>query len=199
MSSRARTEFDDAYYDRYYRDPSTRVSDAEDTVRLARFVLSYLDYLGVPVEGALDMGCGVGRWGQALKALRPAIEYTGVEISKAMCQQYGWHHGSVAEWRSDPADLVICHGVLQYLSDDDAKAAIENLARHAHGALYLEVVTQEDWDHNVNQKLTDGVINLRRASWYRRRLAKHFHSAGGGVYLPRDGHVVLYELERGAE
>jgi SAM-dependent methyltransferase len=195
----ARSQFDAAYYDRFYRDPKTRVSDTEDTLRLARFVLAYLDYLQVPVSTALDLGCGVGRWGEALRTLRPDVPYTGVEISEAMCRQYGWQQGSVTSYRAEPADLVICHGVLQYLSDAEAKAAIANLARHTRGALYLEVVTREDWDHNVNKQVTDGNINLRRVKWYRRQLAEHFLSAGGGVYVPKEGPVVLYELERGAE
>ena len=194
----ARTEFDHAYYRRFYGDPETRVTEDGETTKLARFVLSYLEYLGVEVESALDLGCGNGRWGRALRTLQPELSYTGVEISEAMCAEHGWHHGSVADWRGATADLVICHGVLQYLSDAAAARAIENLARHAELAVYVEVVTQEDWAHNVDKRLTDGDINLRRAKWYRKKLAEHFDAAGGGVYLPKGGRVVLYELEKGA-
>lgn len=194
-----RTEFDNAYYARFYGDAETRISDAEEDLKLVRFVTSYLDYLGVRVQTVLDVGCGTGRWKAALHTLDPNLEYTGVEVSEAMCQEHGWHQGSVVDWDGPPADLVICHGVLQYLDNDEAKAAIRNLGRLAKTALYLELVTREDWDNNVDQALTDGQIHFRRARWYRKRLAEHFESAGGGIFLPHRSPVVLYELERGAE
>lgn len=195
--SEPRATFDHAYYERFYADPSTRVADAHDDVKLARFVTSYLDYLGVQVHSILDLGCGTGRWKAALQTVLGDIEYTGVEISDDMCQAHGWSKGSVVDWQGAKADLVVCHGVLQYLSDAQAKRAIANLASHCGQALYLETVTKEDWKHNVDKTLTDGQINLRRASWYRKHLAEHFESAGGGLYLPVHSPVVLYELERG--
>lgn len=196
--AKVRTAFDGAYYERFYGDPSTRISDAEDDTKLARFVLAYLDYLGVEVRTVLDLGCGTGRWKAALHSVRPDLEYTGVEISEVMCERHGWNPGSVVTWDGPPADLVVCHGVLQYLTDDEAKAAIENLGRLADKAMYLELVTREDWEDNVDQKLTDGEIHFRKIKWYRKRLAEHFESAGGGVFLPHRSPVVLYELERGA-
>ncbi len=192
-----RDVFDHAYYERFYADPSTRVADTSDDQKLARFVVSYLDYLGVTIDTVLDLGCGTGRWKAALQAVLPDTPYTGVEISVAMCEKHGWLKGSVATWKGPRADLVVCHGVLQYLSDADAKKAIKNLAHHADKALYLEVVSKEDWAHNVDKQLTDGEINLRKASWYRRQLSEHFHSAGGGLFLRKHSSVVLYELERG--
>jgi len=192
-----RDVFDHAYYERFYADPSTRVADTSDDQKLARFVISYLDYLGVCIDSVLDLGCGTGRWKAALQAVLPDTPYTGVEISDAMCEKHGWFKGSVATWKGPRSDLVVCHGVLQYLSDADAKKAIKNLAHHADKALYLEVVSKEDWAHNVDKQLTDGEINLRKASWYRRQLSEHFHSAGGGLFLPKHSPVVLYELERG--
>lgn len=195
--SSARTNFDHAYYERFYADPTTRVADGEEDAKLARFVVSYLDYLGVTLSSALDCGCGNGRWKTALQSVLPNIEYTGVELSADMCRTHGWNQGSVAQWQGQPADLVVCHGVLQYLSDSDAKRAIENLARHTDKALYLEAVTKEDWQQNVDQVLTDGEINLRKASWYRKQLSAYFDSAGGGIFLPKNSSVVLYELERG--
>lgn len=193
-----RKTFDSAYYARFYGDPSTRISDAEEDSKLARFVLAYLDYLGATVRTVLDLGCGNGRWKAALHSVDEGLAYTGVEISEVMCAEHGWHHGSVVDWDGPPADLVVCHGVLQYLSDKDAKTAIANLGRLAKTALYLELVTKEDWEDNVDQALTDGEINFRPVAWYRKHLAKHFVSAGGGVFVPHQAPIVLYELERGA-
>ena len=73
---------------------------------------------------------------------------------------------------------------------------LQNLARVTEQLLYLEVLTQEDWDDNVDQERTDGDVHLRDASWYRTRLSKHFIGFGGGLFLPRNSNVVLYELER---
>jgi hypothetical protein len=52
--------FNAAYYDRFYRRRSTRVSDVRETAKLGRFVSGYVDYLGIQVKRVLDAGCG--RW-----------------------------------------------------------------------------------------------------------------------------------------
>jgi hypothetical protein len=95
-------------------------------------------------------------------------------------------------------DLVICQGVLQYLDDPAAAAAIDNLARHCHGALYLEALTRADWEKNCDRSVTDGAVFLRPGAFYRRRLRPHFASCGGGLFVRRDAGVSLFELERGA-
>lgn len=191
------SKFDRAYYDRFYRDPGTRVATRRGFLRLGRFVAAYLRYLEVDVETVLDLGCGVGHWRDAARRCWPRARYTGVEISPYLCREYGWRRGSVVDWDGDPADLVICHGVLQYLPARDARRALRNLARLAHGALYLEVLTREDWDQNVDQRVTDGDVYLRPAAWYRRELARRFVPCGGGLFVPADAGVVLFELERG--
>ena len=80
--------FDAAYYQRHYEDAATAVSSAEETLTLVRFVCSYLEYLGVAVETALDLGCGVGRWRDALAQVDASIDYTGVEVSEYLCGEY---------------------------------------------------------------------------------------------------------------
>lgn len=190
--------FDADYYARHYLDEATAVSSAEETLTLARFVCSYLEYLGVPVETALDLGCGVGRWRDALARIDNSIDYTGVEVSEYLCGEYEWVQSSIAEYDGEPADLVICQGVLQYLPAGEARAAIKTLARVTEGALYLEALTTTDWEQNVSQEITDGNVHLRPPDWYTTQLSKHFHSVGGGVFIPKQSGVVLFELERGA-
>ncbi len=185
--------FDAAYYARYYDE----LGIASGVDRLVRFVCAYLDHLGVEVREILDFGCGQGLWQPQLERAYPDARYLGVELSEHACETYGWTRGSVVDFAlGRKADLVVCQGVLQYLPEREAGAAIRNLARHTGGALYLEALTSEDWQHNCDQQATDGDVHLRPASWYRERLARHFLNCGGGLLLPRDSPVVTFELER---
>jgi hypothetical protein len=188
--------FDQAYYERHYRDRRTRVGSLGAILRLGDFVAAYLRYLEQPVATVIDFGCGLGLWQRAVRRHFPAARYTGVEVSRYLCRRYGWTRGSVVDWVAEtPADLVICHGVLQYLDAADARRAVRNLARNCQGALFLEALTREDWDHNCDRERTDGDVYLRPASWYRRELRWRFRSAGGGVFLSPESPAVLYELE----
>lgn len=189
--------FDKAYYDRFYRDPKTRTTSRAEMASLGRFVASYLEHMGQPVESVLDMGCGVGNWKPLIARHYPEASYTGVEISRYVCREYGWEHGSVVDHDAGATfDLVICHGVLQYLKAADAQRAITNLSRHCDGALFLEVLTAEDWEDNCDRSVTDGDVFLRPVDWYRERLAKRFTSCGGGLFLSPRSPAVLYELEK---
>lgn len=190
--------FDRQFYETHYYDPRTQVNSTEQARKLARFIFSYLDLLEVEVSSVIDFGCGIGLFKDAVREIDPAIEYEGVEISRYAAETYGWSHGSVVDYRAEhPSDLVFCQGVLQYLNARDADRALRNLARHADSALYLEVLTLEDWEENVNQELTDSRCLLRPANFYRERLDRHFISCGGGLFVKRDEGITLYELERG--
>lgn len=196
--TRARSRFDAQYYQRFYADAQTCSVTEEEVRRQVAFFTAYLAHMGLPVRRILDLGCGLGLMRAPLLAAFPAASYTGVEWSEHLCARLGWQHGSVVDYRARSAfDLVVCHDVLQYLDNAQAGRAIDNLARLSRGALYLGVLTREDWEHNCDRTRTDDEVHLRRASWYRRKLAAHFRSAGGGVFLKHDAPVVLWELERG--
>ncbi|NIR89361.1 MAG: class I SAM-dependent methyltransferase [Gammaproteobacteria bacterium] len=189
--------FDERFYREYYIDPRTRVMGPEDYRRLGNFVCSYLKYMDQPVRRVLDIGCGLGRWRAVLRRHFPHACYTGVEISEYACRRYGWERGSVVDYRARrPFDLVICQAVLQYLTGREAQAALGNLARLCRGALYLDVMTREDWGEDCARASVDGDVYLRSGSWYRRRLVRHFVNAGGGVFVRRSAPATLFDLEQ---
>lgn len=197
MQSACEQWFDEAYYQRYYFDKKTSVVDPQHLQRLGNFVFSYLKYLRLPMTRVLDMGCGIGLWRDLLNQHCPQASYQGVEISDYLCNRYGWTRGSVTDFTSDePCDLVICQGVLPYLSPSDLQSALRNLGQLCRGALYLEAVTREDYENNtIDENLTDPRLLRHRAQLYRRGLAEHFTQLGGGLWLSHRAEVPLFTLE----
>lgn len=188
--------FDEAYYHRYYADPSTRVATPSYYRRVARFVAAYCDYIDVSVGRIVDLGCGTGELRAPLKKEFKRASYLGVEHSHHACEKYGWENDCASTfWAPEPFELVVCHDVLQYLDDELASLALANFAQLTSKILYFSVLTQEDWDAHVDQQLTDNNVYLRPAGWYRRRLSKQFRNLGGGVYLLRNYNSVVYALE----
>lgn len=196
-SASRQTHFDEAYYQRYYFDPKTRVVDPGHVGRLADFVSAYLKYLRVPVHRVLDMGCGIGLWREQLARHFPTADYHGVEFSAYLCERYGWERGSVTDYTAgQPFDLVICQGVLPYLDRTGLQQALDNLGILCRGALYLEAATREDYVRDIiDDERTDPSLYRHRASLYRRGLSRHFRDMGGGLWLSRRVDVPLFELE----
>lgn len=197
MQSASATIFDEAYYQRFYFDKKTSVVDPAHLERLGAFVCSYLQYLRVPVLRVLDVGCGIGLWRGIVERHFPLATYQGVEFSTYLCERFGWQQGSVVNYQaSEPFDLVICQGVLPYLSPPDLKAALRNLKHLCRGALYVEAVSREDYERDiVDESLTDPRLFRHRAELYRRGLGEGFLELGGGVWLSRQADLPLFELE----
>jgi len=193
--------FDEAYYQRYYFNKKTSVVDPEHVERLGAFVCSYLQFIRVPVQRVLDVGCGIGLWRDVVKRHFPQAQFHGVEYSEYLCGRFGWERGSVVDYQaSAPYDLVICQGVLPYLSAADAKLAMRNLARLSHGALYVEAVAREDWEQDiVDDELTDPRLFKHRAQLYRQGLTEGFIELGGGVWLSRQADLPVFALERASD
>ncbi len=197
MKKKREFRFDAAYYHRYYLNPTTRVTDPSTRTRLAAYVSAGLKHVGVPVKRVLDAGCGLGHWAKLLRRSFPDAHYTGLEVSQYLCGKYGFTQASIADYKGKGSfDLIICQGVMQYLRNAEAVSALENIARLCRGALYLEALTSEDWERNCDTQSTDGSVYLRRADWYRKRLAPHFINIGGGLFLARRSQPILFELER---
>ena len=197
MQSASATLFDEAYYQRFYFDKKTSVVDPAHMERLGTFVCSYLKYLRVPVQRVLDVGCGIGLWKGIVAQHFPGAAYQGVEFSPYLCERFGWQQGSVVDYAADaPFDLVICQGVLPYLSPPDLKRALHNLGTLSKGALYVEAVSREDYERDtIDEDLTDNRVFRHRAELYRRGLAEGCLELGGGMWLSRQAEVPLFELE----
>ena len=197
VEQRAEQRFDAKYYERYYRNPRTRATTPQAVRRQAAFVAACLRHLEMPVRRVLDIGCGLGWMLQSLQNEFPKAHCTGVEYSEHLCRKNGWTRGSVIDFSArTPFDLVVCHDVLPSLDDKACRAAIANLATLSRGALYLGVLTTEDWNH-CDRARTDPDVFLRPAKWYRRLLDNDFESIGGGIFLKKPLPITLWALERG--
>jgi SAM-dependent methyltransferase len=188
------TRFDATYYARFYEGPD-RTHSPRAVARLASGVCGLASWLGVEIERVLDVGAGTGIWRTWFRRHRPEVRYRSIDVSPYACRRYGHEQRDVSRWRArERFDLVVCHSVLQYLDDEDAERALENLGRMTAGVLYLEAITRADV-RILDLARTDTEMFLRTGAWYRRRLARHFVQIGGGLWAARRGPVQLYELE----
>jgi len=188
--------FDRAYFDRFYERQDTRVHGRREIARLARGTVAMIAWLGGRIDSVLDVGAGAGLWRDWFKRHRPEVKYTSTDVSAYACERYGHELRDVSTWRSkDRHDLVVCQGVLPYLTDEAAASAIDNIGAMARGFLYLEAITARDLRDVCDLDMTDVAVHPRNGAWYRARLAKHFRQVGCGLYYSRKGGLRFYELE----
>ena len=183
--------YDRAYFDRWYRDPASRVADARSVARKASLALSAAEYLlERPVRTVLDVGCGEGNWGVALRRLRPELHYTGVDDSAYVVRRFGRRRnivrgsvGTLGELALDgPFDLVVCCDVLHYVPAGELARGLPALgALVGEGAAYIEFFTSAD--------SVEGDMRgfLRRSpSFYERALGRAgLEACGLNVYVAR--------------
>lgn len=183
--------YDRAYFDRWYRDPKTRVKSAASIRRKAALALSLAEYyLERPVRTVLDVGCGEGNWLPAMRSLRKGIRYTGVDSSRYAVGRFGKKRnirlGSFATLEeiglAEDYDLIVCSDTLFYLPLEELKVGLDSLAHRAAGAAFLELYSEED--SLIGDFPKEG---LKRAAFYRRLLRTHgFRSVGSHCYLGPD-------------
>jgi SAM-dependent methyltransferase len=163
--------YDQAYFDKWYRHPTHRVKSPVELARQCAFVLATAEWvLGRPVRTVLDVGCGEGQWRAALRKHRPRVQYTGVDPSEYAVARYGARRGllrgGVEELDTLPLaaayDLVICCGMLNYLTPAVLTRGIAQVARRTAGVAYLELFTSAD----AFEGDTDWPAP-RSATWYR--------------------------------
>ena len=189
------TNFNREYYRRFYFDPRTAVVSRVEMRARARLIGAYATHIGLPVRRLLDAGCGIGLLRAPLMRAFPRAQYTGLEYSEYLCERFGWTRGSLADWRAEPFDLVVCYDVLQYLDDRTAARAIVNLGRLTRGVLYLSALTTRDWRDNCDRTRTDRDVHLRDAAWYAARLRRWFRPSGAGFWIRRGAPQTTWEME----
>jgi SAM-dependent methyltransferase len=146
--------YDQSYFERWYGNPRTRIIAPADTKRKAQLALAAAEYmLERPVRTVLDIGAGEGTWLPALKAMRPSVRYTGVDPSEYAVRRFGKrrniHWGTFgalddAGLLSGSYDLVVCCGVVNYLSRPELERGLGVIAAVLSGVAFIEVWTTAD-------------------------------------------------------
>jgi SAM-dependent methyltransferase len=158
--------YDRAYFDRWYREPRSRITTPTEVARKARMVLGIAEFLlGRPARSVLDVGCGEGAWQPVLRRLRPSLRYTGIDSSEYAVRRFGTRRnirlGSFgaldAHAGGAPFDVIICCDLLNYLPARELRGGVAQLPEMLGGVAYLEVLTT-----------ADGVLGDRR-EWHGRR------------------------------
>ena len=145
-------EYDREYFDRWYRNRETRVnSTLEVRLKVSLAVASAEYFLRRPIRNVLDVGCGEGAWLPHLRALRPKIEYLGLDSSEYVVRRFGQTRNiRQASFADLPAlrlgayDLVVCSDVMHYVPEPDLRIGVTAIADAMDGVAYLEVLTKED-------------------------------------------------------
>jgi Nodulation protein S (NodS) len=188
--------FDAAYYRRFYGKARTRIHGAEEVAHLGAGLVEMIAWYGGDVRSVLEVGAGVGLLRDWFAKERASVRYVSTEYSAYAAATYGHVQRDIATWKGrQKFDLVVCQGVLPYLSDNGALAAIDNLAAMTRGFLYLEAITRRDYDTVCDREKTDPGMRLRPAAFYKKRLARAFQPVGGGLYYAKNGPLVFWELE----
>lgn len=147
-------QYDAAYFEKWYRDPAHRVKSPSEFARQVDFVLHAAEWvLQRRVRTVLDVGCGEGQWGVALRAQRPTLSYTGVDVSEFAVSRYGTRRRLIQGGITDldalfpetrRFDLVLSVGMLNYLAADTLREGLTQVARRTGGMAYLELFARGD-------------------------------------------------------
>lgn len=169
-------QYDREYFQRWYHRRGTRVHSHGEVRRKVAMAITLAEYaLRRPIRTVLDIGCGEGAWLPHLRALRPKIDYLGLDSSEYAVKRYGKarniHLASFADLPKlelAPSDLVVCSDVMHYVEERELRAGFDVIADATDGVAYLEVLTRED---DIIGDL-DGFIR-RPAAFYRKLFTSH--------------------------
>ena len=171
-------QYDAAYFQRWYRDPSLKDQAIGGAARLSRKValaVATAEYhLERPIRTVLDIGCGEGAWLAPLRKLRPRVQYLGFDSSEYAIGRFGARRNLHLARFGDfehlrpcaPVNLLICSDVLHYLDTRELDRGLPALAELCGGVAFVETFTREDGIDGD----THG-FKRRPARFYRERLA----------------------------
>jgi hypothetical protein len=189
--------FDAIYFRRYYESRRSRVYGSEHIAHLARGVTGFVHWFGGELDRVLDVGAGIGLWRDWFRTNLPEASYRSIDVSPYACAKYGHEQRDISRWRArEKFDLIVCQGVLPYLSDLACTQAIANMATMCRGFIYVEAITARDLRDVCDRTRTDVTVHARPARFYRQLLARHFEPLGCGLHHVKGGDKLFYELER---
>jgi SAM-dependent methyltransferase len=186
----ATREYDQRYFDKWYRNPRYRVKSPQELARQVAFVVGAAEHvLARSVRTVLDVGCGEANWLAPLRKLRPRVQYTGVDSSEYVVSRFGASRnirlGTIdaldrLRLRKD-YDLILCVGMLNYLEPAQLRAGLAHVYELAQGMVYLELFTSADRGVFGDTRGT----HLRAPPWYRARIREaRFVGCGLHCYIP---------------
>jgi SAM-dependent methyltransferase len=132
--------------------------------------------LGRPIRSVLDVGSGEGHWRGLVRAIRPRVRYLGVDPSEYVVRRFGrrrnlragsFEHLDLLGLRR-PFDLVVCSGVINYLSPEVFERGLAHLRPLVGGVAFLEIFASEDEVEGCTRR-----FDRRPRAFYERLLARH--------------------------
>lgn len=202
MSSAAK-RYDKTYFDKWYRNPTHRVSTMASAGRKAALALAVAEYyLERPVRTVLDVGCGEGQWQPILKKLRPSLRYTGVDPSEYAIGRYGKKRHLILGGFGDLGrlklglsyDLIICSDILYYVPGTELVEGIKELAARLEGVAFFEAYASDEALKGDTRSM-----ERRDASFYKKLFRKNgLISCGPHCYAGNVLRDRVTDLERGA-
>lgn len=153
-TSRSRPKhYDRAYFDRWYRNPRTRIHVREAVERKAALAVGAAEYLlQRPLRSVLDVGCGEGAWQPIFAKLRPRARYLGVDSSEFAVRRWGRRRnlrlGTFGRLEAldlgGPFDLIVCSDVLHYVPGSELAGGLAAMRALLGGLAWIEVFTSAD-------------------------------------------------------
>lgn len=144
--------------------------DEKEKKKILPYLFNSKDTTSLTEKTALDIGCGVGRWGEEL--LKHNVHYVGIDYSEHLLSiaketlgneknQVQLIHGAVQELSDllereqleKPFDLILINGVLMYLNDTDLIHVLETVSTliGENTILYIKETVSKEQRLTLNQ------------------------------------------------